>query len=317
MRSVDDMLNELDPARDKFARDLINDFLPLLDACADLQTHANRALRDVLTAGIPHGPQVIAVSLFAMARRNYQSVAVAVGHGFPVEGAIVGRTLFETMLDIYWVLAHPDEAPDRLKEHELATRFVFQAAYERYGPTAVHERHFTGAEIAQKERVLSRYGDKLQKAQWSGTNAYERKTALRDRLSTEADRHELDVMYAVAHRAQCLLTHPSPEGISHVIQTDADNNFRGFLFSSNDRYVREALGNATRAFRWAYHGFREAVRTGPDAEFDKIYHEVLPRFAMLRFNGAPKPGRNDPCPCGSRLKFKQCHQRWGQRVGME
>jgi len=150
MRSVDDMLNELDPARDKFARDLINDFLPLLDACADLQTHANRALRDVLTAGIPHGPQVIAVSLFAMARRNYQSVAVAVGHGFPVEGAIVGRTLFETMLDIYWVLAHPDEAPDRLKEHELATRFVFQAAYERYGPTAVHERHFTGAEIAQK-----------------------------------------------------------------------------------------------------------------------------------------------------------------------
>jgi preprotein translocase subunit SecA len=23
--------------------------------------------------------------------------------------------------------------------------------------------------------------------------------------------------------------------------------------------------------------------------------------------GAPKVGRNDPCPCGSGKKFKQCH----------
>jgi uncharacterized protein YecA (UPF0149 family) len=23
----------------------------------------------------------------------------------------------------------------------------------------------------------------------------------------------------------------------------------------------------------------------------------------------PKPGRNDPCPCGSTLKFKRCHGR--------
>jgi uncharacterized protein YecA (UPF0149 family) len=24
---------------------------------------------------------------------------------------------------------------------------------------------------------------------------------------------------------------------------------------------------------------------------------------------APKPGGNDPCPCGSTLKFKRCHGR--------
>jgi preprotein translocase subunit SecA len=32
---------------------------------------------------------------------------------------------------------------------------------------------------------------------------------------------------------------------------------------------------------------------------------VLPKITVRR--EAPKVGRNDPCPCGSGKKFKQCH----------
>jgi preprotein translocase subunit SecA len=32
-----------------------------------------------------------------------------------------------------------------------------------------------------------------------------------------------------------------------------------------------------------------------------------PRATMPMLNGMPKVGRNDPCPCGSGKKFKQCH----------
>jgi preprotein translocase subunit SecA len=32
-----------------------------------------------------------------------------------------------------------------------------------------------------------------------------------------------------------------------------------------------------------------------------------PRAQMPMTNAMPKVGRNDPCPCGSGKKFKQCH----------
>jgi hypothetical protein len=35
---------------------------------------------------------------------------------------------------------------------------------------------------------------------------------------------------------------------------------------------------------------------------------VMEEHGMVERLG-PKPGRNDPCPCGSGLKFKRCHGR--------
>jgi uncharacterized protein len=32
-----------------------------------------------------------------------------------------------------------------------------------------------------------------------------------------------------------------------------------------------------------------------------------PQEKLRQLNKAPAPGRNDPCPCGSRRKFKRCH----------
>ena len=32
-------------------------------------------------------------------------------------------------------------------------------------------------------------------------------------------------------------------------------------------------------------------------------------FAGMNFQQIPKVGRNDPCPCGSGKKYKQCHGR--------
>ncbi len=37
----------------------------------------------------------------------------------------------------------------------------------------------------------------------------------------------------------------------------------------------------------------------------QLWHSLGPRVEPLR--QAPKPGRNDPCPCGSGKKFKKCH----------
>jgi preprotein translocase subunit SecA len=35
--------------------------------------------------------------------------------------------------------------------------------------------------------------------------------------------------------------------------------------------------------------------------------EVMPQAHTPMMRDQPKVGRNDPCPCGSGKKFKQCH----------
>jgi len=52
-----------------------------------------------------------------------------------------------------------------------------------------------------------------------------------------------------------------------------------------------------------------AVLTGP-WKFDPALEVALAKMPAprIRFgSGTPKPGRNDPCPCGSGRKFKRCH----------
>jgi preprotein translocase subunit SecA len=50
--------------------------------------------------------------------------------------------------------------------------------------------------------------------------------------------------------------------------------------------------------------------TGPDGiEDDNAYHDPSAPARQEPVKAAPKVGRNDPCPCGSGKKFKQCHGR--------
>ena len=68
------------------------------------------------------------------------------------------------------------------------------------------------------------------------------------------------------------------------------------------------------------HGWKVIVGIEPDKPEDISDVERLlnpnkarrgkPRAAMT---GKPKVGRNDPCPCGSGLKYKQCCLRKRQR----
>lgn len=44
---------------------------------------------------------------------------------------------------------------------------------------------------------------------------------------------------------------------------------------------------------------------GPDCDHDHD-HGHAPAANPYR-RAAPKPGRNDPCPCGSGKKYKKCH----------
>src|SRR5699024_5321470 len=44
-------------------------------------------------------------------------------------------------------------------------------------------------------------------------------------------------------------------------------------------------------------------------ELDEVGHQIGNNAAQTNANTVPKVGRNDPCPCGSGKKYKNCHGR--------
>ena len=46
----------------------------------------------------------------------------------------------------------------------------------------------------------------------------------------------------------------------------------------------------------------------------KVHGKVIwPGFSEVETRHVAKVGRNDPCPCGSEKKYKDCHEREGSR----
>ena len=53
----------------------------------------------------------------------------------------------------------------------------------------------------------------------------------------------------------------------------------------------------------------EAERLAQQQQLSHVDDESLAAEALAQQGGERKVGRNDPCPCGSGKKYKQCHGR--------
>ena len=108
------------------------------------------------------------------------------------------------------------------------------------------------------------------------------------------------------------LDHVAPDGAldqhNHGLQPDAA------------RALRERIAKAPFAWRASAGGFEIVSRTGDgaavrfersvevplDADGLNTLRAALSEALLGTGGGAPEPGRNDPCPCGSGRKYKRC-----------
>ncbi len=67
-----------------------------------------------------------------------------------------------------------------------------------------------------------------------------------------------------------------------------------------ERRRREAAAKQQMAFEHALAASVADEAGAPEGE-------PAPAKPQTQVRGTPKVGRNDPCPCGSGKKFKQCH----------
>ena len=76
---------------------------------------------------------------------------------------------------------------------------------------------------------------------------------------------------------------------------------RAYLEFLGQRAMISQMYELRRALDGTLDEFAYSVRTGEHAHHG--HHAPAQPFV----HGAPKTGRNDPCPCGSGKKFKKCH----------
>ncbi|MBK9271319.1 MAG: preprotein translocase subunit SecA [Saprospiraceae bacterium] len=79
---------------------------------------------------------------------------------------------------------------------------------------------------------------------------------------------------------------------------------RGKLAVNNNQGVQEAKPQKTDLSRTQTNRSAEEERMRRAAE--QAGRELIPQVQTVR-NSSPKIGRNDPCPCGSGRKYKNCH----------
>lgn len=71
-----------------------------------------------------------------------------------------------------------------------------------------------------------------------------------------------------------------------------------------ERQRREEAAKAKMAFE---HAQASAVSEATQGETSDVAAQAAAARPQTVKREAPKVGRNDPCPCGSGKKFKQCH----------
>ena len=108
--------------------------------------------------------------------------------------------------------------------------------------------------------------------------------------------------------------------LDHVAADGALDQHNHGLEPDATRALRERIAKAPFAWRASGGGFEIVSRTGDGAavRFEKdvevrldadelnTLRAALSEALLGSGGGAPEPGRNEPCPCGSGRKYKRC-----------
>jgi SEC-C motif len=233
----------------------------------------------------------------ARSLKTYRGSLDAALGGFGPQAAMQNRSLFEGMAVAHWVRANPELAAERFQQHIQHNRGMWA---KRFGTlvedAGIHDLP-TDEEQHQLDKIFGKWGTKL----WAGLAMHEIVDAIE---SQWAEPRELRQFFAIAYADNVETQHTSALSLSRQVTTDDESNF---ILDSGPSLAQipQALYGALWPFghlltlvaeHFAIEG-RE--RIAPLVEQSKAIFFPIPE--------SERPGRNDPCPCGSGKKYKKCH----------
>jgi hypothetical protein len=244
----------------------------------------------------------LVLALFA---RSLDTAAAAIrlaGDGYGAQASMLNRSLFEDMIDAHWV-ATDEEAADRCyRDHLEHGRMLLADAVAKYPEyySEIELPEFDPDERKALDRDYGRFGHKS----WTKVSLHDRVSLVEGHWTEEVGRQTLHFFHDIAHRENNQTLHVSSATLGKNLEF-YDGEL-GLTVGPREDMVERALFGSF----WILDATVGLVldRFGIELDEETRVSVFSARdFIELSEDQMRGTGRNDPCPCGSGLKFKRCH----------
>lgn len=283
--------------------ELIEDeFGPQIRACERLYDYAKGLTKAWPGRPVEDAPDGLIISLFTRSLDSFAAAVQLSASGYGAQAAMLNRSLFEDMIDAHWVATDPDAAKQRYEDHHEHGRMLLADAVARYREEfdGLELPEFDPEERKKLDRLYGQWGSKS----WTGISLHERVGLVEHHWTDDASRHTLRFFHDIAHRENNQMLHVSSAGLNANVRVDSE----ALVFRVGPRL--DMLDKALFGSFWIFDNLIGLILDRFDIELDDgTRAEVFTAkaFVTLSEEQMRDTGRNDPCPCGSGLKFKRCH----------
>ena len=271
-------------------------------ACEDVLSLAAELLEADPWRGRPITDSLADKAIAAEAARGFKtfrgSFDAAIG-GFGPQAAMLNRSLFEGMAVAYWVRANPDEAADMFHKHRRLARDKWNRRLVAQGEPPLDDL----PDEAEMQQLKELFGGEWSTKLWCGMSLHELVGAIEPQWDEPS---ELRRFYRIAHADHTETDHTTAMSLASPVITDDEVGFR----VDSGRSLQYVARGLFAGF-WSY---SHMLRLATDYFEIDGRERVVPAFergmgliAPLDETEAKAVGRNDPCPCGSGVKYKRCH----------
>ncbi len=278
-------------------------------ALARFEPWSGRAIEDGALPGVLSADQIIAMELGRSTKTYRASLALA-RQGYAEQAAMLNRSLFEGMAVAHWVHSNEAEARERFHRAVRFDEHLRMTLLRNVGWLEEEEENgdseINPSELDELARDFGKYGERM----WTGHSGLRGLIEdIEDQWTTDHSRKTLWDFLRVAHRDNNQMLHSTVSGLASAASMNTRDGFRLWAGPSNVRIDTALFGTY-----WIYSNTFTLVMERFELPGEDEFQTMVARqeFDFFRFTaGEVKDvGRNDPCPCGSKKKFKKCH--WDQ-----
>ncbi len=251
----------------------------------------------------------------AMARgtTTFKAALRLIESGYGREASMLNRSMFEGMAVAHWIAANEDEAERRFPkamEFELHQIGEMAREIEPDAPDPQGAVRLEPAELAEAKRLFGSHNDRL----WTGHKNVRELIAEVEGQWEEPGRSVLHTYLRYENRQNNKVLHASAIGLFGLVLNPLTNSE-----GTTGMSVRLGPGSdlLDSALSGAYynHGMLLSLLVdhyrlgeGVAGEVRAMLRDNQYAFVALDAQQAKDISRNDPCPCESGKKYKDCHE---------
>lgn len=283
--------------------DRINEvFRAKIGGCERLLDYSHGLLGDWPGRSVENVCDGLILALFARSLDTATAAVRLAGAGYGAQASMLNRSLFEDMIDSHWVATEEEAAEDCYSDHLQHGRMLLADAVAKY-PEYYAEIELPEFDPEDRKALDGDYGSFGHKS-WTKVNLHERVSLVEGHWTEGAGRQTLHFFHDIAHRENNQTLHVSSATLGKNLEFyDAE---LGLTVGPREDMVDRALFGSF----WILDATVGLVLDRFGIELDEETRAAVfsaRDFIELSEDQMREIGRNDPCPCGSGLKFKRCH----------